>query len=785
DSLTVDTTGAVTFTGAVGSGVSTKLSTLTITNSAALLFSSTINITGALTQTNAATGTTTFTVAAPDEMIMIVENMVEEVLVTEVSGCHWRNASTIITINLYGEDQDTHMNASINITGCGVDISIDEEDAIDDGYWVDDGVYSIDVSPRYAGTLTITATNDTEEKSVTKDFTVDGLAGSVSTSVGDDLEIAVLSTENIEVTVDGQSRADIHLTYFNENWGFIRCLNDTTGDNTAGNGLNGVYTFDIIKDDIEEGVGYIVAAAEVGGAYMFDIVEVAPKHDLEIVITSPVNATNKLLTVGLDHTYILKVYDADGKLIEDIDSVEGVIIDEDEDELQNVIFAKKAGGIWQIKDWNPFYVGTFVITATNDTGENEHDGNISLDVDLATITYSPDTATAGIEKEDLEIQVVGIDANGELLPDQTDLYLNIENSTTLEIEGVDTVTLDEDGTGTFTITCVGDNKTYINATLLEFFVEAHNTNKTNGQLNINFPVFTVDPSTIYIGMSNQVTITAKDGEGAILEGINITLIGSSVGIISSQPDPVMTDENGIVILEIEPEASGKLNVTIASNLHYDAGLLHWTNAVVTDTYISVTSLKTMTIEVSKSPINEGETLTVTIRSGITPVSGVVVTFGSLTGQTGSVGTVDFTVPDPGNVDYSIYKVKAQKTGYITPSSEDVTVLKKWDITIVVPTDVYAGESFTVSIIAKGQPLAGATVKLDGTTTVTSDGDGKATFTAGAKDKTHTITATYDPYTPGQATVGPVKEKGVPGFELLTLVIAIGIAFILLRRRKQN
>jgi len=60
ETLTVSGFGSITFTGAVGSGDSTSLTTLTITYSVALTFSSTLNITGNLTQSIAATGTTTF-----------------------------------------------------------------------------------------------------------------------------------------------------------------------------------------------------------------------------------------------------------------------------------------------------------------------------------------------------------------------------------------------------------------------------------------------------------------------------------------------------------------------------------------------------------------------------------------------------------------------------------------------------------------------------------------------------------------------------------------------------
>ena len=110
-------------------------------------------------------------------------------------------------------------------------------------------------------------------------------------------------------------------------------------------------------------------------------------------------------------------------------------------------------------------------------------------------------------------------------------------------------------------------------------------------------------------------------------------------------------------------------------------------------------------------------------------------------------------------------------------------MKKWTITIAPPKNVYSGETFTVTISAKGSALAGATVTVDaGAQTATSDADGKASFKAGSKGTQHTITATFGDYEPGMVTV-TVKEKQTPGFELLTLIIAIGVAFILLRRRR--
>ncbi|MBS0603790.1 MAG: filamentous hemagglutinin N-terminal domain-containing protein, partial [Verrucomicrobia bacterium] len=60
ESLTLNALGGIINLGALGSGSATSLTSLTITNSAAMNFNGAVNITGALTQTNAATGATTF-----------------------------------------------------------------------------------------------------------------------------------------------------------------------------------------------------------------------------------------------------------------------------------------------------------------------------------------------------------------------------------------------------------------------------------------------------------------------------------------------------------------------------------------------------------------------------------------------------------------------------------------------------------------------------------------------------------------------------------------------------
>jgi hypothetical protein len=203
------------------------------------------------------TGTTTFSVVASDSMNLIVVGgqMVDSVVVNSVGGCSdgYINGSDTFNLTIFGESQSDPINASIEITGCGLNIEIDEDDGPAD---VDElnakgwGWYNITISPKIAGTLTITATNDTEETSISKDYTVTGLTGTVTTAIGDDLKITVGSTEKITVSITNGQYAHVYVTYFDNDWSNCNSLNDTLGDGTEGEGLNGIFTFTPDVDDL-------------------------------------------------------------------------------------------------------------------------------------------------------------------------------------------------------------------------------------------------------------------------------------------------------------------------------------------------------------------------------------------------------------------------------------------------------------------------------------------------------------------------------------------------------
>jgi hypothetical protein len=542
-------------------------------------------------------------------------------------------------------------------------------------------------------------------------------------------------------------------------------------------------------------LGYIVVAAEAGtGQFMYDVIEIVPIYDLTIELLEPINVT-QMFTVGLDYDVVFKLLDPDGNVVEDDSPSTTVkLIDNDHDEDDPIQTWSSAdadislsGDEWELDDMRCWFDGQVLISGENASDGITHKGNLTIDVGHASISYTPDGATAGIETKDLVVSVKGIDANGDPLPDGTDLYFWCEDSEDANVGGTagntdavnfkdaDTqIELDENGEGEFELDEVGDNKTSINATFVDY--NPTNGNRTAGMFQINFPMFDISPDTIYLGQSNTVTIIAKDSNGDYIEGVNLTLLGNTI----TQPDPAMTNAEGKASFSVTPESSGIANVTIARNVQYVGGQLNWTNSVVTDTYVSIEAMGTFTISVSKSPIYQGETLTVTVKDGNTPVASVDVTFGEETEKTGTDGTVSFVVPDPG-VESAIYQIKASKSGYYD-KEKSITVLKKYKISIVLPSKAETEKKFTVTIIAKGSPLAGATVTFEGET-ATSDGDGKVSFTAPKSKGIYTMTAEYENYETASVTV--TIAKGSPGFELLALIVAIGIAFLLVKRRRRQ
>jgi len=728
-------------------------------------------------------GTTTMAVLSPGPMNVFIEFDAEKVLLGEIGvSAHdppgtyeeWANWTSPLNITVYGRSLSDEMkNVSITISGCGIDQEIEEADQ--------GSGYQVNISPRNGGILTVTVHNESEDLTVSKDIQISGLVSEATTSIGDDKEITVNEPETVTFTVQDSYWSEVYVTMYDQNWNPMGKLNNTVGDKTEGNGLNGIYTF-LPDCDV---LGYMVFAASVGAGssyyYTYDIVEVVPKHDLVVTILEP-DAENLTLTAGVEYDIEVAITNLTGYELtaSDVDSVVGQIIDEEGDVVVDCLnFSHDSGNVHTLT-WAPNATGTLLITATAFNGE--HDGNNSdLMVDYAVFTYDPPGLTCGIELVNQSVLVTAVDAEGNPLT-ETQFWMNKGTNFDSDVSSNSSnpLELDENGQATIWFDYVGDNESKFYATL----VDANTSDSaamTEGQLDIIYPIFVVDPETVFIGQANTIAITAKDVDGNPIPNINISLVSSIPGILAAQPDPVKTDSDGMASLSIQPLASGYLNVTIARNIAYEGGQLNWTDAVITDTTIMVTAIKQMEVTVSESPIHEGDSLVVTVtETSGAAISGASVKFGQQTSTTDATGKATFTAPDPG-VESALYTVTATKSGYVSASAS-VTVLKVYTIQIVAPSAApKTGESFSVTVLVKGGALAGATVTFNGKT-ATSGTDGKATFTAPSEAGAYTVTAAYEGYEDGTGSV-TVEAGGIPGFEMVTLVAALGVCFILLRRRK--
>ena len=751
-------------------------------------------------------GQTTFDVNSPGNLNMIVRGTMPSAVNVNADGNCYLNESQSFYIDFYGSDSSERVNATLEVSGCGLDFTIEQDDTpAGNDYLMSkgNGWYQVKLEPKIGGTLTLTATNGSDTD--TADYSIDGLTGSVTTSIGDNLYISVTESEKITVEVKSGGgypieTANVYVSLYDNEWSKGNSLisasqalvNDSSTDDLDGS--DGIYEFNPSDDAIHD-VGYLVCAAESGGYWMYDVVELEPVHDIGVTIIDPEGAANQTLTVGIDdQTLELQIKDPDGNILEGSSggspTVTGYLIDDDhtkDDPLQTLTFEQKSAQDKWVLDTTgdnfPYWKGTLLIEAVNNTGLNEHDGNVSIPVEYATVTFSPSAAVAGISTKNLTVEITVLDALGNPVEDGTDVYLNLDDATDTVIDSSDNpVEVDEDGKGEFEIDEVGDLKGSINCTFVDTFANNAGGNRTSGIFTIDFPDFTLMPAVISSELdSATVLVTAKDFEGDAVVGINITL-WALVNCIET-PDPVQTDENGQAEFDVEPLSSGKANVTIVQDLEWTTGGAYTSGDWVrTSDYLTVTR-QTLDVAVSPTTVYEDESFTVTVTDDDVAVDDADVTFDGTTKQTED-GVVSFKAGDPG-IESQQYTITVEKDGYPSTSAT-VTVINVYKIKISGPaSNPKTGEKFTVTVLAKGAALAGANVTFEGKT-VTTDDNGKATLTAPNKKGTYTVTATYEDseiYKTG--TLSITVESGTPGFELITLIVAIGVAFILLRRRRNK
>jgi hypothetical protein len=711
---------------------------------------------------------------------VVITNPPSKVMVEETANV-WINASLQPTfIYVFGKNMEDLMGASVWITGCGVNITLDEQHPSSPSI---PGFYQVVVSPKTGGIVNITVHNSSYGYTFTKKYSISGLRGSVTTSFGNDEIVTLKSNEKVYVNITNGNYAEVHLSFINQFWdcAHAKSIASIIGDGiTVGQGRNGRFIFTLNPHDITE-VGYLIVAAKAGIQYLYDIIEIIPLSDLHPYLLLP-DEKNQTLTAGVPQDIQVHITNQQGIIVDDVDWVIGSLYDEEGVLYERIPFTGPQGNfVWSLMGWSPIVPGEFIITTANNTGGNEHRGTLIVEVKRATIECHPARLTAGIELTNIKVDVSAWDANGYPLPAATRLYpQKIMDDTILSLGKGGFFFLDEPGQGWFTISYLGDTTGDIT-----FCLQTSCT--VQGSLTISFPSILVDPEELYMGITNDITITAYDVEGIPISDLYLCLVGSSSGILQAQPDPSPTNEQGKAVLSVVPAASGSLHVSIVHNLRYINGILNWDNLVLMEPVVSVVGLKPLVLAFSHTRIYEGDTLMITVTSSLQPVDNVAVSLGNSSKETDGYGRVSFIAPDPG-VDTLVYTITAEKRGYQIVD-DAVTVLKRFPILILgPPAQIAPGSEFTITVVAKGTVLTGAQVSFR-TQTAISDANGKASFIAPSQNGTYQLMACCEGFHNGFFNVTvDTSTAMVPGFHvgitLLALVI-VGCIVVLMKQRRRG
>lgn len=305
--------------------------------------------------------------------------------------------------------------------------------------------------------------------------------------------------------------------------------------------------------------------------------------------------------------------------------------------------------------------------------------------------------------------------------------------------------------------------------------------RASGVTVVQVPSISISPMYVPVGEYTDVEITVTGRNEALIEDVFVELNGQGVNYQNTT-----SGTDGVAYFTILPNTAGNISVDVGEQ------------GRTVDDVIIVTSW-TLDVTINKNSVTEGEQFTVTVKrlSDQAPVSGAKVTYATHTETTGTDGTITFTADAVKTT--TTYTITATATGYRQdPTPPTLTVIDKQKLEIVPPDSApKGGEEFEILIAnEEGQGVIGATVTItyDGETmTASSKANGVTTFTAPKLSALTevTVTATKTGFEDADEIkfsidkAAEVKDNGgTPGFELLTLIAALGVAFILLRRRRK-
>jgi len=420
-------------------------------------------------------------------------------------------------------------------------------------------------------------------------------------------------------------------------------------------------------------------------------------------------------------------------------------------------------GDYSISDYEHILSGgTYYLYAYNDT----HDSrgyNATVVITNYTVTASPSVLAWNIDTETNMTFHVAPAGNGTLT-----LY-NMSGQAEASNEGDDTSIAIENGVGTLETV----NATTLGNVTYSYEPDGGADRHANGLLRVTTATATPSPAIIYLGEATVVTITVTHpATGAPLQDVRVGLdhgMELNETILAKLPTDQFTDSADKVQFSVTADASGNVTIYLENETDPD-------NEFV----IIAQARSPMTITLNPS-VDEGKTFTAEAKSNGVLITGATVTF-TFDGQTWPTTTGSATITAPTVSTSMAFPITATAEGYSTATGS-IMILNIPKLIVAVSGTVKAGQTFTMTIADDtGAPVIGATISFEGQT-YTSGAGGVVTITAPSKEGSYPVTATFPGYDAVSATVTVGPGGGIPGFELLTLIAAIGVAFLLLRRRR--
>jgi hypothetical protein len=250
-----------------------------------------------------------------------------------------------------------------------------------------------------------------------------------------------------------------------------------------------------------------------------------------------------------------------------------------------------------------------------------------------------------------------------------------------------------------------------------------------------------------------------------------------------------TGADGKLALSVNPNSAGNMDIHVGED-----GRVVETKVVVTNWKIDIDA---------PVKVNEGSDFIVTITElasgdAVEDASVTLGGVGTVTTDADGIASFSGTVAAPEVSSDIAYTLTAAKEGYVSGTAS-ITIINvpKLTVTTKYPNEKGKGstsgicvdQTFTVTVSKDdANPAVNALVVLQGDATeYYTDGNGQVTLTAPSTAGAYTITASFGAFLDGTITVTVLSKDDdwckTPGFELLTLLVAIGVAFILLRRRR--